>query len=235
MVNENSSPQFSAADNQPDHHAEFGQWSTLQAHLLDLSQPLHLSQDNDGNIFLINRGDLTEHGHKKAAFAPALPINALGDNTFLSTHHCSAALYAGSMANGISSPEMVIAMGKHGLLGSYGSGGVAPMEVGTAIQKIQSSLPGGPYAVNLLNSPFEPGLEDQMVDLFIKHQVHTMEASAYLAITRGLLRYRAQGLHLSPDGQIVFHNRIIAKLSRKAFALHFLRPAPEKILPQLIQ
>jgi len=74
MVNENSSPQFSEADNQPDHHAEFGQWSTLQAHLLDHSQPPHPSQDNDGNIFLIKRGNLNYNGHNKHAFAQVLTI-----------------------------------------------------------------------------------------------------------------------------------------------------------------
>ena len=210
-------------------------WEKLQDHLLDLSQPLHFSLDHEADFSLIEPGKKAGSENQSIVFTPDLPVSKLGDRSFQSTHRCHAALYAGSMANGISSPEMVIALGKHGLLGAYGSGGVALEDVNTAILQIKSALPDGPYAVNLLNSPFEPGLEDQVVDLFTKHRVHTMEASAFLAITRGLVRYRVQGLNLSSDGKIDIHNHIIAKISRKEIARRFMQPAPEKILVELVQ
>ena len=235
MVLENSRNRSNPTGGHPEHLAELGRWEKLQDRLLDLSQPLYLSQDHDADLTLIEPGNKTEPADETIAFAPALPVSKLGDGSFQSTHQCLAAFYAGSMANGISSPEMVFALGKHGLLGAYGSGGVVLEDVSTAIQKIQSTLPDGPYAVNLLNSPFEPGLEDQVVDLFIRHSVHTMEASAYLTITRGLVRYRAQGLSLSPDGKIKIHNHIIAKISRKEIARRFMQPAPERTLAELVQ
>jgi trans-AT polyketide synthase, acyltransferase and oxidoreductase domains len=222
--------------NQPGSFSNQEKWHHLCDRLLELSQPLYLSQTSTDEIDFIDPFDIAEQAEEqRAVFVPALPIGKLGDPTFQTTHHCRAALYAGSMANGISSPEMVIAMGKHGLLGSYGSGGVLPAEVGAAISQIKSALPEGPYAVNLLNSPFEPGLEDQIVDVLIDHQVQTMEASAYLAITRGLVRYRVQGLKLTPDGKVAIHNHIIAKISRKEIARRFMQPAPEKILAELQQ
>ena len=211
-------------------------WDDLRDGLLDLSQPVYLARDEGNVIKIVNPGDsATLSNNQQIVFAPALFIDKLGDPTFLSAHGCEAAFYAGAMANGISSPEMVIAMGKNGLLCSYGSGGVAPNTVSAAIEQIQSALPEGPYMVNLLNSPFEPGLEDQIVDLFIQHQVHTMEASAYLAITPGLVRFRAQGLSLRPDGKIEINNHIIAKISRKEIARRFMQPAPEKLLAELVQ
>jgi PfaD family protein len=235
MVVENSWNRSTSTGSYSKHHDDLGCWEELQGRLLDLSQPLYLSQDHDADLTLIETGDKAELADETIGFTPALPVGKLGDESFMSTYSCRAALYSGSMANGISSPEMIIALGKHGLLGAYGSGGVALEDVSTAIQKIQSELPEGPYAINLLNSPFEPGLEDQVVDLFIKHRVHSMEASAYLAITRGLVRYRALGLSLSPDGNIDIHNRIIAKISRKEIARRFMQPAPEKTLAELVQ
>jgi PfaD family protein len=138
------------------------------------------------------------------------------------------------MANGISSPEMVIALSEQGLLGSYGSGGVPLGEMESAVQRIQSALPGKPYAVNLLNSPFEPDRERQTVDLLLKHKVRTLEASAFLSMTRGLVLYRAAGLRTLPDGRIDIQNRIIAKISRKEIARRFMRPAPKDILQNLV-
>lgn len=233
MPIESSENRFLSTDNDVAGHS---QWGALRGRLLNLSEPVYLTKQNGRGFKVLGSEDVLDPFDRGSiAFVPALNVDKLGDPTFQTTHRCQAALYAGAMANGISSPEMVIAMGKHGLLCSYGSGGVAPADVSAAIAKIQSALPEGPYAVNLLNSPFEPGLEDQIVDLFIQHQVRTMEASAYLAITPGLVRYRAAGLSLTSDGKIRIQNHIIAKISRKEIARRFMQPAPEKLLAELIQ
>ena len=42
---------------------------------------------------------------------------------------------AGAMANGIASEELVIALGKRGYLGSFGSGGLRPERIEKAIIK----------------------------------------------------------------------------------------------------
>jgi trans-AT polyketide synthase/acyltransferase/oxidoreductase domain-containing protein len=75
--------------------------------------------------------------------APALTMNMLGDPSFCKTYGTRYAYCAGAMANGISSEEMVIALGKAGLMGSFGAGGVSPSRIETAIQKIKAALPKG--------------------------------------------------------------------------------------------
>lgn len=219
--------------NQPD--PKVMHWEDLRENISDLSQPINLSQIDGELVGMLPGNDVGVEEQHQIAFAPALPVSKLGDPSFQSTHRCKAAFYVGAMANGISSPEMVIALGDNGFLGSYGSGGVSPTAVSAAIEQIQTALPEGPYAVNLLNSPFEPGLEDQIVDLFIKYGVKTIEASAYLAITPGLVRYRAQGLKLTQDGKIDIIHHVIAKISRKEIARRFMQPVPDKLLAELVQ
>ena len=169
------------------------------------------------------------------ARARAFSPQNFGHPGFLADHGLRYAYMAGSMANGISSAEMVIKLGKAGYLASFGAGGLPPDRVEAAIQRIQAELPQGPYAFNLIHSPNEPRLEEKIVDLYLQHQVHTVEASAFLRLTPPLVQYRAAGLERDPAGRIRIRNRVIAKLSRREVARHFLQPAPEKILRQLVQ
>jgi trans-AT polyketide synthase, acyltransferase and oxidoreductase domains len=166
--------------------------------------------------------------------APPLTRGQLGDPAFLQTYGLDCAYMAGSMANGISSEEMVIALGRVGMLGSFGAGGLSPQRLEEAILRIQAALPHGPYAFNLIHNPHEPALESGAVDLYLRHGVHVIEASAYLALTPYVVRYRAAGLRLDDQGRVVIGNRIIAKVSRREVARHFLQPAPEKILTELV-
>jgi PfaD family protein len=130
---------------------------------------------------------------------------------------------------------MVIALGKAGFLGSFGSAGLVPPRIEAAIRRIQEALPEGPYAFNLIHSPSEDAMERNAVDLFLKYGVRTVEASAFLGLTPSIVYYRAAGLSLDPAGNIQVNNRVIAKLSRKEVATRFLEPAPQKILQQLVE
>jgi PfaD family protein len=169
-----------------------------------------------------------------AAFAPTLPPTSLGDPAFRTTYGTRYAYYVGSMANAISSAEMVITLGQHGLLGSYGAGGMSPARIEEAIRQVQAALPNGPYAFNLINSPNELAMEQRAAALYLQYDIHTIEASAYLAITSALVWYRAAGLALAPEGQVIINNRVIAKVSRKEVSKRFLEPAPADILAQLV-
>jgi PfaD family protein len=138
------------------------------------------------------------------------------------------------MANGISSEELVIALGKAGLMGSFGAGGCLPARVEKAIDRIQNELRDLPFLFNLINSPFEPALETRTAELYLKHGIHAIEASAYLTLTSNLVWYRLAGLSQLPDGSVQVDNRIIAKLSRKEVAQKFLQPADLNIANQLL-
>lgn len=165
---------------------------------------------------------------------PAYTPEHLGDPMFKKYYGARYAYMAGAMAHAISGEDLVIAMGKAGYLASFGAGGVAPARVEKAIHAIQSSLPQGPYAFNLIFNPNEPALERKVAELYVEKKVTTIEASAFLDITLPLVYYRVAGLAQAPDGRILTRNRVIAKLSRKEVASRFMQPAPQDILDTLL-
>jgi PfaD family protein len=138
------------------------------------------------------------------------------------------------MANGISSEDMVIALGKAGFMGSFGAGGFLPARIEKAIARIQNEMDSKPFLFNLINSPYEPSLETRTTELYIKHGIHAIEASAYLTLTSNLVWYRLVGLKQLSDGAIQINNRVIAKLSRKEVAQKFLQPADQNIVSHLL-
>jgi len=209
--------------------------AALRSVLLDLKCPVDVV--GGGKPGLAARGNVTSikgEGLPILASAPALPVEALGDPGFMECHGTKTALYSGAMANGIASVALVIAMGKNGFLGSYGSAGMSPARVEEAIRSIQTQLPEGPYTSNLIYAPNEPALEQRLVDLYIKYQVPAIEASAYLDMSPSIVHYFVSGLAQTPDGSIVTHHKVIGKLSRKEVARRFMSPAPEDILAQLV-
>jgi PfaD family protein len=166
--------------------------------------------------------------------APPISTHNLGDPSFLSSHGVKYAYATGAMAGGIASEEMVIALGKEKILGSFGAGGLSPDRLEAAINRIQAALPQGPYASNLIHSPNEPAIERRAVDIYLKYGVKTVEASAFLDLTPNIVYYRAAGLGVNAANQIEIKNKVIAKISRREVASKFLQPAPLKILKELV-
>jgi PfaD family protein len=169
------------------------------------------------------------------AVLPPLPVANLGDPGFKACYGTRYAYYGGAMASAISSAQMVITMGKAGLLGSFGAAGLPPARLEAAIQQIQAELPEGPYAFNLIHSPHEEALERRAVELYLRYGIHAVEASAFLDLTPHIVYYRAAGLSLGADGRVNIQNRVIAKVSRREVAVKFMQPAPANILAQLVQ
>ncbi len=211
-------------------------YDSLQKALHRLDQPFFLLQKGN-DYYCTNEGDFSANADDQfsllSSCSQLLPSD-LGDATFRSTYKTRYPLYAGSMANGISSEELVIALGKAGLMGSFGAGGCLPARVEKAIDRIQNELRDLPFLFNLINSPFEPALETRTAELYLKHGIHAIEASAYLTLTSNLVWYRLAGLSQLPDGSVQVNNRIIAKLSRKEVAQKFLQPADLNIANQLL-
>jgi PfaD family protein len=166
---------------------------------------------------------------------PPMPIEQLGDPAFRAAHGVRYAYAAGAMAGGISSVELVVALGQAGMLASFGAAGLVPARVEEAIRRIQAALPAGPYAFNLIHSPSEEALERRAVELYLRHAVRTVEASAFLSLTPHIVHYRAAGLGRDPSGAITVGNRVIAKISRREVAEPFMRPAPAALLAPLVE
>jgi PfaD family protein len=208
----------------------------MRNHILKLDSVCYIVRNSQGMGIAVD-GQLSvtgKRGNDIVAFSLPVPPEYLGDPTFLNTYGLRYAYMAGSMANGISSEAMIIALGRAGMLGAFGAGGLVPERLESAIQCIQQALPEGPYAFNLIHSPAEPALERGAVDLFLKYKVRVVEASAYIRLTPHVVRYRVAGLQQGQDGSVQIRNRIIAKLSRREVAEQFLQPAPAKILTQLV-
>ncbi|NMO14587.1 PfaD family polyunsaturated fatty acid/polyketide biosynthesis protein [Pyxidicoccus fallax] len=157
----------------------------------------------------------------------------LGDASFRADHNVRLAYVAGAMVKGIASPELVIRMGRAGLLAFFGSGGLSLERIEEGIRRIQSALPpGAPWGVNLLHNINHPEMEDRTVDLLLRLGVRCVEASAYTVLTPAVVRYRLKGARLSGD-RARPANRLMAKLSRPEVARQFVSPPPERIVRML--
>lgn len=206
----------------------------INAHLYNLAQPLYVV-NNSGQIGVTHDGREDAAGVLPLVGAVAAIDPAdLGDPTFRQAYNVRYTLASGAMANSIASVELVEAMGKAQLMSSYGAAGVVGARLEDAIQRIQAALPSGPYAFNLIHSPSEEAMERRAVELYLQYGVTNVEASAFLDLTPHVVRYRAAGLSLNPDGSINIKNRIIAKISRREVATKFMEPAPERLLRPLV-
>jgi PfaD family protein len=166
------------------------------------------------------------------ALAPPCLPQHLGDPGFCADQGIRYAYVGGSMAKGISSVTMALELGRAGMLGCFGAAGLPLATVEAAIDQLQGS--GLPFAVNLIHSPQEPDLEQALVELYLRKQVRLVEASAFLALSLNLVRYRVAGIHRSADGTVVTPNRLLAKVSREELAERFFSPPPEKFLKELV-
>jgi trans-AT polyketide synthase/acyltransferase/oxidoreductase domain-containing protein len=165
----------------------------------------------------------------------AVTATSLGDADFRRDYGLTHAYLAGAMYRGIASVDLVVRMGRAGMLGFFGTAMVGPDGIEDAIRRIQRALPDGePYGMNLIHSPAHPEAEEAAVDLYLRYGVRVVEASAYMGITPALVRYRAKGLRRGPDGRVSGANRIIAKLSRPEVARAFLAPAPEDLVARMV-
>jgi len=167
------------------------------------------------------------------AHVPALLPDQLGDPDFRRAHGVRFAYVAGEMANGIASEELVEAMARAGMLGFFGAAGLPPARVEQAILRLKG-LGDLPYGFNLIHSPSDVALEAAHADLFLRHGIRLVCASAYLDLTLPLVRYRVAGIRRGPGGEAIAPNRVIAKVSRAEVARKFLSPPPERFLKELV-
>ncbi|MER6581510.1 ACP S-malonyltransferase [Nonomuraea sp. NPDC001023] len=164
------------------------------------------------------------------------PGIALGSAEFRADYRVRHAYLAGSMFKGIASAELVIRMGRAGLMGFLGAGGLTLDQISDALDTVQSALgPDGPYGVNLLHGFDEDGLERETVDLLLRRDVRYVEAAAYPHVTAPLVRYRYSGAHRDPAGRPVAVRHVVAKVSRPEVAAAFMRPAPQAVLDRLVR
>jgi len=207
----------------------------IQACLSRLDQPIYVIVAG-GRVGVTNNGR-EDHAGTTPLLASALSVSPdqFGDAGFRQMYGVRMAYATGAMANAIASVDLVVAMGRAGLLSSFGAAGVLGARLETAIQQVQAALPNAPYAFNLIHSPSEAAMERRAVELFLQYGVKTVEASAFIDLTPNVVYYRAAGLSADANGNVVIGNRIIAKVSRREVAQRFMEPSPERLLRPLVE
>ncbi|NGO73148.1 acyltransferase, partial [Streptomyces sp. SB3404] len=166
--------------------------------------------------------------------APAVRPQDLGSARFRAAHRVRYAYVAGSMFKGIASEQMVLRMGRAGLLGYFGTGGLDLDRVERAAAAFRRELgPDGAYGLNLLASPDRPEKEQRVVDALLRHGVRRIEAASFVRMTPALVRYRVAGLRRAPDGSVEAGHAVLAKVSRAEVADAFLAPPPPDMVEAL--
>ena len=165
---------------------------------------------------------------------PNLTAEDFGDAEFKKTYGLRCALYGGAMANGIASSDMVIALGKAGCMGSYGSGGQSLETIAREIDKIKSALGDRPFLVNLLSNR-NADMEMKLAQLLIHKGVPGVEASAYIVPSEALVFFRLNGIHEDANGKIIIPHKIIAKVSREEVLEKFVSPPPAESVASLLK
>jgi trans-AT polyketide synthase, acyltransferase and oxidoreductase domains len=203
--------------------------------LMNISAPLFIiNKDGSPAISVGQCMDASAATLPFTGMVAPCPPEKLGSPDFCRDHGLSYPYVGGSMAKGISSVAMVKAFGTAGMLGFFGAAGLPLEEVVSAIDELQSAGQSFPFGFNLIHSPNEPELEQALVELYLKHGIRLIEASAFLDLTLPVVRYRTQGIYRDPAGTIITPNRIFAKLSREEIAAKFFAPPPERFLRELV-
>ncbi|MGW1076606.1 PfaD family polyunsaturated fatty acid/polyketide biosynthesis protein [Streptomyces sp. NPDC002537] len=204
-----------------------------------VGEPAHLVAAPDGRVGLALGGSAApaagRTGVPLLGTLPPLRPEWLGDRSFAETHGTEFPYIAGEMANGIATTGMVTALAEAGLLGFFGAAGLDTDRVERAVHELTTRLGDRPnWGVNLIHSPAEPGLEDRVADLLLRHRVPAVSASAFRELTPAVVRLSATGLGLDAHGRVQRRTRVFAKVSRPEVASAFLSPAPDTLLRGLV-
>ncbi len=159
----------------------------------------------------------------------------LGNAGFRKEYGIKYAYLSGAMYRGIASKELVVAMGKAGLMGFLGTAGLSLEQIEADIDHIQKELSDGEaYGMNLICDLSDPLVEMKTVELYLDKGIKRIEAAAFMQMTPALVLYRLKGLRKDADGNIECDHKILAKLSRPEVAEVFMSPAPERVVSKLL-
>jgi trans-AT polyketide synthase, acyltransferase and oxidoreductase domains len=177
-------------------------------------------------------------GRVLLASLPPVQPEWLGCRAFLSAHRVRFPYVAGEMAHGIATAELVISIARAGMLGFFGAGGLSLDRIEVALVAIARQLGTGPEApswgANLIHMPHDPTHEERVVDLYLRHHVTRVSASAFMRVTPAVVRMACRGLRREPSGNIARRHHLFAKVSRPEVARAFMAPPEPSILTELV-
>lgn len=164
-----------------------------------------------------------------------ISAESLGSAEFRKNYGLRYAYLAGAMYKGIASKELVVAMGRGGMMGYLGAGGLDFAQLERDLHFIRTQLSNGEaWGANLLCNLEQPEMEERTVRLFLDHGVKYVEAAAFVRMTPALVLWRLKGLTRMPDGSVKRPRRTLAKVSRPEIAAAFMEPAPVDIVRNMV-
>lgn len=197
----------------------------------NLQELLTALADPDKTIYLKSDGALgSADDAGLLGIIPPVPVRSFGSPDFKAEYGVKYAYVGGAMVGGISSGAMVKAFSEGGCLGIFGSSGLPPARVEDEVAALAADLKDKPFGACLIHTPQDPSWEEKVVEIYLKHGVRVIEASAFMQLTPSLVRYRLSGAVRRPDGSIHVPNRVMAKVSRVELARRFFSPAPDKMV-----
>lgn len=160
----------------------------------------------------------------------------IGSDAFKADYHTEYAYIGGGLYRGVSSVDYVVRMANAGLLSFFGAGGLSLNDVDVALQEITKQLAQDQlFGVTVLSDLGDQQHELAVVELLLSHHVKVLETVAFLDVTPALVLFFLRGLTRTPTGEIQSRHKIIARVFRAEIAETFLKPAPERMVNQLLE
>ncbi|REE95219.1 PfaD family polyunsaturated fatty acid/polyketide biosynthesis protein [Thermomonospora umbrina] len=213
--------------------AAFGR-EALTAYAARVRDPVHVIADAGLGVGLGmgGRAGSGRDGYRLLGTVPPLYPEWLGDRSFCEAHGLRFPYVTGEMACGIATVRMVTAVARAGMLGFFGAAGLPADEVERAVVRLSAGLGrSGGWGVNLIH---DPGAEDVVADVLLRHGVERISASAFMDLTPAVVRCAVSGLRADHTGRVVRRTHLFAKVSRPEVAAKFMAPAPAAILARLV-
>ncbi len=207
----------------------------IQACLSNFRAPTHIYFNTKTKCFGLSQNSCPDIDNLVGTL-PAIYPEWLGDRAFTATHNLRFAYVGGAMARGIASAELVIALGKIGCMGFFGSAGLPIEKTEQAIVQIKQALDpmGASWGVNLIHTPATPHEENALIDLYLHHGVTRVSAAAFMGSNKALTRFVCKGLYRDEQGLVQRRHYIFPKVSRPEVAQHFLQSPPADMLQQMV-
>jgi trans-AT polyketide synthase, acyltransferase and oxidoreductase domains len=166
---------------------------------------------------------------------PKLRPAALGSSEFRRDYRLRYAYLAGAMYRGIASEGLVTRLASAGLMGFLGTAGFGAEEVAKSVARIRGELgPSTAFGVNLIATPDNPALEDDLVRVFLDERVHHVEAAGFTSVSPAIIAFRFRGARRTPDGTPTAVRHVLAKVSRPEVAAAFMAPPSADVLDHLV-
>lgn len=204
-----------------------------------VSQSLMKSQINkdNSNFESLEKSNLRlDRTENKPQRCEIIKPEDLGSDNYKKSYKVKYAYAAGGMSKGISSSKMVVALAKSRMMSYFGSAGLSYKKIKQELSKIKEQL-GADYSfgVNVVYNIYNPENDLRVINLCLDQGICFIEASAYMQITKSLVKFRLSGLKRIDEDSFISGTRIQVKISRPEIAETFLKPAPPEIVKELLE